>query len=317
MKILKILGVSILFVCIMLIMPKSKCMITEARAGALSIQTKKSIKMNIGKSKEEYLSVYFKGIDVSSCCIINGKSKKKRATGFYYNPFKDETFGASIKIKGKRIGNDKVKITAWFSPYKIDDVLYDDYLGEDFWLSCFVDQYLNEEDNDGYSFDLGSEEYFSWFSKSKSGYIKHPIFGWINRAQYSATYKATKTIKVKVKGYNKLKLKGNMWDYDTRTNSFFVYVKNLSNKPITIYRDRSYDEAIDKDYTSYDRKVRLEKKEVKIKPGQGKDLYYDVMGSTTWPNYKDFSLYGTLKYKGKKYAICWDSKGVHKWRRKK
>ncbi|MDO4556114.1 MAG: hypothetical protein Q4B70_13345, partial [Lachnospiraceae bacterium] len=66
--------------------------------------------------------------------------------------------------------------------------------------------------------------------------------------------------------------------------------------------------VLDKDYKSYDRKVRLSKnKNIVIQPGKRMKVKFYVKGNITWYNYSDFTLRYYFKFDGKKYlGSTWD-----------
>lgn len=113
----------------------------------------------------------------------------------------------------------------------------------------------------------------------------------------TATYKGKKyKCIITVKGYDKLKIESSLVDYNTRNNTFSVYFRNISNNTITVLKNNAI--AVDSDYKSYDRNVKLTNN-IKIKPGYSKILKFKVIGSLTWYNYKDFAINYNIKYKGK------------------
>ena len=96
-----------------------------------------------------------------------------------------------------------------------------------------------------------------------------------------------------------------LYDYRTRNNEFIVKYKNKSNKSLKILKGITKVE--DCDYKIYDRKIKLAKNYT-IKPNQSKTLKFKVIGSTTWPDYSDYTLEYKFKFDGKVYiGHTWDS----------
>lgn len=96
---------------------------------------------------------------------------------------------------------------------------------------------------------------------------------------------------------------GDIISYNTRSNCFYVELHNQNKKTLTIYSRNA--KAVDDDYKSFDRNLRLSNN-INIKPGQTKKLSFKVQGRTTWYNADDFYVYFDFKYDGKKYrARVW------------
>lgn len=134
---------------------------------------------------------------------------------------------------------------------------------------------------------------------SSKGSIRGKKFG---TCYVYAKYKGTKyKCKVIVKRY-KPKYKNELIDYDTRDNAFYIEVKNTGRKTISIYSTNA--KAIDADYKSYDRKLKLSggKTYIKIAPGKTKEIRFKVIGSVTWWDPEDFKVRYTLKCDGKSYT---------------
>ena len=115
---------------------------------------------------------------------------------------------------------------------------------------------------------------------------------------------AGKTLKCKVKVY---RLEPDMpagsdysciIDYKTRGNYFLVDIYNDGQKTMVITAGKK---ALDKDYKTYDRKLKLKKK-VKIKPHSYKRVRFYVKGKPTWPKATDFRIFFTFRYDGKTYT---------------
>ena len=266
----------------------------SAYASNLTIKTK-NVNMKIASKKKHSFLVYYKGKNVTKYCDIKVKSKKKIVPNINYgeSDIQAKVCNNKIKLSARKIGKEKIKVVVKFKPYMRDELLYD------------VDYYDDDDDlEDDYMTDYDEE-----FEKSSDGYINHPFFGKISESEYYKTYTATKSIKVKVSGYKKLSAKATLDLYSTRLNSFCMTIKNLSKKTITVYSQGA--SVVDKDYSSFDRDVKIEfgKKTVKIKPGKTKTIWFDVIGKPTWYDVKDFSLVSYWKYGGKKHEIWVDAKG--------
>ena len=97
--------------------------------------------------------------------------------------------------------------------------------------------------------------------------------------------------------------------YNTRNNYFTVKVYNNGSSPVTFVRGGS--KVVDKDYKRYDRIIRGSN--VTVKAGRTKKIRFYVSGSTTWPEYEDFTLYTTMIYEGKTYPChIWDEDSSYK-----
>lgn len=110
--------------------------------------------------------------------------------------------------------------------------------------------------------------------------------------------------KVSIKGRKKLYAGGTITSYNTRTNIFTMKFKNCSSKKVTILPSNII--AVDSDYNSFDRKLKIGKS-ITIKPGQEKKIKFHVVGSHTWYNVNDFCINYSIKYKNKKYRIASDN----------
>ena len=123
-----------------------------------------------------------------------------------------------------------------------------------------------------------------------------------------------KTLKCKitVKGKKNLYAGGILDSYSTRNNVFVMRFKNCSKKNVTIIANDGV--AVDSDYKSFDRNVRL-KKSISIKPGQVRKLKFYVIGGYTWYNVDDFCINYTVKYSRRKYRMASDTETT--WIRKK
>lgn len=110
--------------------------------------------------------------------------------------------------------------------------------------------------------------------------------------------------KVSIKGRKKLYAGGTITSYNTRTNIFTMKFKNCSSKKVTILPSNLI--AVDSDYSSFDRKLKIGKS-ITIKSGQEKKIKFHVVGTHTWFNVNDFCINYSIKYKNKKYRIASDT----------
>ena len=132
----------------------------------------------------------------------------------------------------------------------------------------------------------------------KNGKVKAVGFG----TCYIKAKSKGKTYKCKVKVVRLLpNYTACIWDYDTRNNRFHVKFKNHGTRNIIIYSGDAV--ALDDDYKSYDRDLRLAKgkSSVTVKPNTTKSVYFYVKGGTTWHDEDDFTIRYYFKYHGKKY----------------
>lgn len=97
-------------------------------------------------------------------------------------------------------------------------------------------------------------------------------------------------------------------EYNTRGNYFVVRVKNCGVRNITIIRQGA--KVTDKDYKSYDRRIRGSSNVV-IKPGKTKSVRFYVNGGTTWPDVYSFTMHANFKYEGRKYT--WKTASDYSW----
>lgn len=144
----------------------------------------------------------------------------------------------------------------------------------------FYDVYSDAEevsDGDYYYSRLGKFSYYNYFK----------------------TIKITKTITIRKKYRKKLNIDGLAYKYNTKSNKFKVCIRNNSHKTVTIL---SSAKAIDRKYKKYNRSLTTGGRAIKIKPGKEKKFYFNVIGSRTWPDYRDFDVKIKIKYKGKIYT---------------
>lgn len=94
-------------------------------------------------------------------------------------------------------------------------------------------------------------------------------------------------------------------DYQTRSNRFEVIFYNYSGKPVTIESKNS--RAIDDDYKSWDRYLKLSDNEaVRIPAKTKKKVYFYVKGDYAWNDYEDYTIQYQFNYDGKAYiGRCW------------
>ena len=114
---------------------------------------------------------------------------------------------------------------------------------------------------------------------------------------------ATAKCVIKTKAHSSLRAQASITNYNTRTNTFTVKIKNISKKNIKVFSANAM--AYDDDYTSFDRSLKLAggKSSITINPGQTKELNFKVNGEVTWYNYNDFQICSYWQYGGKKYWI--------------
>lgn len=110
---------------------------------------------------------------------------------------------------------------------------------------------------------------------------------------------------------------GDLYSYNTRSNIFKMSLTNRSKKKITIYSKGAV--ALDDDYVSFDRNVKMTKnrKKITIKPGDSKTISWKVIGNTTWYKVGDFEIQFKCKYKGKVYWLSVQEDSVYVWKKKK
>lgn len=87
--------------------------------------------------------------------------------------------------------------------------------------------------------------------------------------------------------------------YNTRGNYFVAEFKNYSNKPLTIYSSGA--KALDDNFKSYDRNLRLTSSTIKIRPKSKMKVKFYVKGRVTWYNVKDFTIYYKFKFDDRTY----------------
>ena len=77
--------------------------------------------------------------------------------------------------------------------------------------------------------------------------------------------------------------------------------------------------ALDDDYVSFDRNVKMtkNKKLITIKPGKSKTIYWKVLGGTTWHDVDDFEIHFKCNYKGKVSWLSVQGEDVYIWRKGK
>ena len=101
-------------------------------------------------------------------------------------------------------------------------------------------------------------------------------------------------------------------DYNTRSKWFVVPVTNNGELPLTIYSSGA--KAIDCDYTSWDRKLKLKKgKSLTVKPGRTVNVYFKVVGRSAHPDYEDYTINYYVSYNGAKYKATVESDDVESY----
>lgn len=101
-----------------------------------------------------------------------------------------------------------------------------------------------------------------------------------------------------------------LYDYYTRDNYFEVKVKNNRASDLIIVRNGAKVENVD--YKSFDRKIKSAG-DIVVKSGQTKMIRFYVNGSTTWPDYKDYTLCAKIKFEGVTYDWhVWYNDSVYK-----
>lgn len=161
--------------------------------------------------------------------------------------------------------------------------------------------------------DSDIEDYFYLFGIYNSGKCKITVTAKYKGQSCSDSF--TLTIKSTLK--KNLYVLGELYSYNTRSNIFTMYLTNRSKKQINIYSSEAV--ALDDDYVSFDRNVRMtkNKKSITIKPGKSKTIYWKVLGGTTWHDVDDFEIHFKCKYKGKVSWLSVQGENVYIWRKGK
>lgn len=139
--------------------------------------------------------------------------------------------------------------------------------------------------------------------------------GKVDEHNYRDMFYLGKTVDVTVKYDTKLSM--DAYIKKIKRGVFYLDVTNYSNKDIVFYSSGA--KSIDRDYTSFDCKLKLSKgSSVKIKPGQDKIIKYKVVKGKVWQNPYDEIVYLTCKFNGKKYKLKitdagWYYKKGSKW----
>lgn len=161
--------------------------------------------------------------------------------------------------------------------------------------------------------DLDIDGYFYLGGNYKSGKCKITV-----TAKYKGqTCSDSFTLNIKSTLKNNLYVLGDLFRYNARSNIFKMSLTNRSKKQITIISKGAV--ALDDDYASFDRNVKMTKNRNKIviKPGKSKTISWKVLGNTTWHKVGDFEIHFKCKYKGK---VCWLSvqeESVYIWKKGK
>ncbi len=161
--------------------------------------------------------------------------------------------------------------------------------------------------------DSDIEDYFYLFGIYNSGKCKITVTAKYKGQSCSDSF--TLTIKSTLK--KNLYVLGELYSYNTRSNIFTMYLTNRSKKQINIYSSEAV--ALDDDYVSFDRNVKMikNKKSITIKPGKSKTIYWKVLGGTTWHDVDDFEIHFKCKYKGKVSWLSVQGENVYIWRKGK
>lgn len=161
--------------------------------------------------------------------------------------------------------------------------------------------------------DSDIEDYFYLSGNYKAGKCKITVTAKYKGQTCSDSFilKLNSTLK------KNLSIIGSLDSYNTRSNVFKMSLFNRSQKPITIYSKGAV--ALDEDYVSFDRKLKMTKnrQKITIKPGKSKTISWNVLGKTTWYKVGDFEIHFQCKYKGK---VCWLSvqgESVYIWKKGK
>ena len=100
-----------------------------------------------------------------------------------------------------------------------------------------------------------------------------------------------------------LRLVADRWQYSKSGKYYYLWLFNLSNKTVTITNSTAY--YAQKNTKKYNKKFKLTRSSVKIKPGQYKKLTFKRKSGKIhyMPNTKKASMKFKCKYKGKKYTV--------------
>ncbi len=169
--------------------------------------------------------------------------------------------------------------------------------GED--VSYLVDYKIKASKKNLIDIDYDGDDYFYLDGNYNSGKCKITV-----TAKYQGrTCSDSFTLRVKSTLKKNLYVFGNLYSYDTRSNIFTMSVFNRSKKKIIVYSKNAV--ALDDDYVSFDRNVKLSgnKKRIIIKPNKNKNINWKVIGGTTWYEADDFEIHFKCKYKGKTHWL--------------
>lgn len=161
--------------------------------------------------------------------------------------------------------------------------------------------------------DSDIEDYFYLSGNYNSGKCKITVTAKYKGQSCSDSF--TLTIQSTLK--KNLYVLGELYRYNTRSNIFTMYLTNRSKKQIKIYSSEAV--ALDDDYVSFDRNVKMtkNKKLITIKPGKSKTIYWKVLGGTTWHDVDDFEIHFKCNYKGKVSWLSVQGEDVYIWRKGK
>lgn len=157
------------------------------------------------------------------------------------------------------------------------------------------------------------EDYFYLFGNYKTGKCKITV-----TAKYKGqTCSDSFILKIKSTLKKNLYVLGSLDNYNTRSNVFKMSLTNRSQKPITIYSKSAV--ALDEDYISFDRNLKMTKnrEKITIKPGKSKTISWKVLGSTTWYKVNDFEIHFKCKYKNKMNRLSVKGSSIYIWKNRK
>lgn len=166
---------------------------------------------------------------------------------------------------------------------------------------------------DADTMDTCEDGYFFLSGSGKAGKCKVTV-----TVKYKGQSSSTSfVLKLKSTLKKNLYVLGDLYSYNTRSNTFKMDLTNRSKKPIKIYSKGAV--ALDDDYYSFDRNVKLtkNKKIITIKSGKCKTISWKVIGRNTWYDVEDFEIHFKCKYKGKVSWLSVQGETVYIWKKKK
>lgn len=157
-----------------------------------------------------------------------------------------------------------------------------DYLDLETEYDIFIDEIENTDiyDDDGCLLDIGSTKVSFYDYESNKG-----------QTTVSVSYDPN------------LRLVADEWRYSNSGKYYYLTLYNLSNKTVTITKDTAYYKQ--KNTKKYDKKFKLTRSSVKIKPGQYKKLTFKRKSGKIhyMPNTSKAYMKFKCKYNGKKYTV--------------